>query len=155
MIDWGSRPVNFYTRQNKEYEKIWYDKLFLSSKLNSPTEVPPTLEQFPEFIQKYLSEVNLPIYAELAKEKDITAEGREHLNCQKFKINLNAANQDVFVELRQIDPVYAVTNDPTLVKNVDFMNQAKNYSREIAIVSNSLQENLETKPESSPRLKLK
>ncbi len=38
MMSWGEKPVNFHTQQHNEYEKLWYDRLFLSSELHSPKE---------------------------------------------------------------------------------------------------------------------
>lgn len=171
MISWGEKPVDFHTQQTQEYEKIWYDKLFLSSKLNPPNEISPTLEMFPGFVQKYLREVNLPIYARLSKEKDISDETKREINGRKFKVSVNEANQgllrdlgviqgevagsDVFVELRDIDPVYAVTNEPSLAENQEFLSRKREYAREISIVSDTLKENDEPSKESQAHIKFR
>lgn len=89
MLAWGERPVDFHTQQNREYEKIWYEKLFLSKELNSPNEVSPTLEMFPKFVQRYLREVNLPVYARLSIAKETSTEARREMNGRKYKVSVS------------------------------------------------------------------
>ena len=171
MINWGEKPVDFHTQQHNEYEKLWYDRLFLSSELNPPSEVCPTLEMFPSFMQKYLRESNLPIYATLSKEKQLSPEIRREINHLKFEVGANEGNQELLhtlgvtqdkvvgantlVELRDIDPIYAVTNDPSLAENSEFILRKKEYVTEIAIISKTLKENNEPGGELSSNIKLK
>lgn len=171
MINWDEKPVDFYTQQHEEYEKIWYEKLFLSSELNFPNEVPPTLEMFPDFVQKYLREFNLPIYADLSKEKNLSSEIKREINNRKFKVHVSEENQgllrslgviqdgvigvDTLVELCDIDPVYAVTNDPSLAENEEFRSRKQRYANEIAIISDALKETDEPSRESSSHLKFR
>lgn len=171
MIAWGDKPVDFHTQQNKEYEKIWYERLFLSSELNDPSEVPPTLEMFPDFVQKYLRDTNLPIYAQLSKEKDMSREARRELNDHVFKVRITKANLDLLsslggidegaigtdlhVELRNIDPIYAITNDLLLTENTEFLLRKKKYANEIAIISDAFKDSGEQDRERRPYFKLR
>lgn len=171
MISWGEKPVDFHTQQHNEYEKLWYDKLFLSSELNPPNEISPTLEMFPNFVQKYLRKFNLPIYATLSKEKNLSAEIKQEINNRKFEVSVNEGNQellhslgvtqdkvvgtDILVELRNIDPVYAVTNDSSLAENPEFILRKKEYATEIALIFKTLKENDELGGELNSRIKIK
>lgn len=171
MIIWGEKPVTFHTEQNQEYEKIWYEKLFLSSELNPPDEVPPTLAMFPEFIQNYIQETNLPVYAHLSKEKNLNFETAQEITNRKFDVNVteNNANfleslgvivdksvrENVSVKLRDIDPIHAIMHDPGLAQDKEFLTRKEKYAREINIVSRAIKENNEYKREMKQGFKLK
>ncbi|MBP7811220.1 MAG: hypothetical protein KA054_00015 [Candidatus Moranbacteria bacterium] len=171
MVIWGDKPIDFHTQQNQEYEKIWYEKLFLSSKLNDPNEVPPTLEMFPDFIQKYLRDTNLPIYAHLSREKDLSSEIRKGINDREFRVHVTETNLDLLcslgvvqdedvetstsVKLRDIDPIYAITNDQSLAENTEFLSRKIKYADEIAITFAALRENIEKDKELHPHIKLR
>ena len=151
MIQWGEKPIDFHTEQVKQSEKLWYDTLFSSSRVNPPTEIPPTLNKFPEFMQEYLKSENLPIYAELSKKKILRDELRHELNEQEFKVIVTSSNKEhlrelgligddgeigeqVSIKLKHIDPIYAVTNDPKLIEQSEFQIYRNRYMEEIKIV---------------------
>lgn len=154
MINWGDRSINIYSKQTAPYEHIWYEELYGSKELKPPTEIPPTLEMFPDFMQQYIIEANLPIYAELSKEKEPPGIGKIEINNKQLRIVITEINEGylrslgvignksvgehTLVELRHIDPVYAITNQPSLVSDPEFYLRKKRYSREISIISGSL-----------------
>ncbi len=157
MIRWGQRPVDFTTEQSQEFEKLWYDTLFSSSRINPPSELSPTLNMFPEFMKDYLKSTNLPIYAELSKKKIIRDNFRHLLNEKELIITVSTFNRErlsaqgliedgvalgekVSVKLKHIDPVYAVTNEPDLIEDKEFVPYRQKYMEEIDIVLNTLTE---------------
>lgn len=154
MLKWGEKPVDFHTQQHREYEKIWYDKLFSSSEVDPPVEIPPTLSMFPGFAQQYLRDADLPIYATLSKEKIISEDLRKEINDRKFNVDVTEANRGLLrslgviqdedagtsvpIELGAIDPIYALTNEPSLAENAEFRSKKQKYADEMAIVSEAL-----------------
>lgn len=70
-------------------------------------------------------------------------------------IREKTAETSVLVRLRDIDPVYAVTNDPSLAEDTEFLSEKKRYASEIAVVSNILKENGEPSKEPSSHLKFR
>lgn len=155
MLQWDKKPVDFHTEQNGQHEKFWYDKLFSSSQVNPPTEVPPTIEMFPEFIQEYLRTANLPVFAELSKTKIIKDGLRHELNEREFKVQVTSGNIDqlfkfglisdsvaigeqISIKLKDIDPVYAITNEPTLAESSEFGESKGLYVDELKIVYDAL-----------------
>lgn len=152
MTRWGEKSVDFHTEQTEQSEKLWYDTLYSSSRVNSPIEIPPTLDRFPEFVQKYLRLYNLPIYAELSKRKILKKEFRRKLNERKFQVKVTDGNKEhlcelglvensakmgrrVFVKLKYIDPIYAISNEPKLIKQSEFQIYRNRYKNEVEIVS--------------------
>lgn len=152
MIRWGEKPVDFHTEQNKQSERLWYDTLYSSSRINPPTEIPPSLDSFPEFMQEYLKSENLPIYAELSKKKILRNELRHELNEREFQIKVVDGNREhlielglieggvetrekVSIKLKYIDPIYAVLNEPKLIEQPEFQVYRNRYRDEIQIVS--------------------
>lgn len=150
MLQW-SEPVDFHTEQTEQFEKLWYDTLFSSEQVNSPTEIPPVLTMFPKFVQKYLRADNLPIYAKLAKNKILKDDLRHELNEREFKVRVTNSNREQLrelgiigenieigeqtsVKLKHIDPIYAVTNEPELIENPEFRRFKDVYASELKIV---------------------
>lgn len=157
MLEWGQKPIDFHTEQTKQSEKLWYDKLFSSTRIHPPTEIPPVLSMFPKFMQEYLQIDNLPIYAELSKKKILRDELKHELNEQELDIKITdnnrqqlrelgliedgvAVGESVSVKLKHIDPVYAVTNEPGLAENLEFQRFKDRYGREVSIVSEIMSE---------------
>lgn len=150
MLNWGMEPVDFHTTQTQEFERVWYDTLHASTTIRPPSEVPPTLSSFPKFVQDYLVAHNLPIYAEISKKKVLPA-GTEHtLNEQEIELAVTAENIDslkklgivdesvgegrISVKLKYVDPIYAVTNEPTLFEDAEFRKRTTAYERELTLV---------------------
>lgn len=148
MIRWGDMPVDFHTEQSQEFEKLWYDTLFSSSRVNPPIEIPPTIEKFPKHMQGYLANNNLPAYWLLSKEKTIPTKIQNILNNHLLLIADSAANRLQFqngdikyykeapnrklsVKLKYLDPVYAITNEPNLLNDLDFSPYIQKYFKEI------------------------
>ncbi len=146
MIDWNS-VVKIETDQNREHEKIWYEQLYQSKEIKDPIEIPPSLADFPLFIQKYLLKVNLPIYAILTQKKERILDVKD-LNAKKFQINISNENRGRLIKLGvidkdtqaatslvsmiNIDPVYSLTNDLSLIGNSDFLMKKKEYRIELS-----------------------
>jgi len=151
MLDWGKTPVDFHTEQTQEFERLWYDTLFSSSRVKPPTEIPPLLSMFPKFMRQYLRTNNLRTYAELSRKKILGDDLRHQLNEREFKVPITAGNrellrklgviedatigEDVSVKLKYIDPVYAITNEPELFKDPEFRRLKASYASELKIVS--------------------
>ncbi len=157
MIRWGQKPVDFQTEQTYEHERLWYDTLYSSSRINPPTEIPPRLSQFPAFMQSYLREQNIPIYAMLSREKLISDELSKELNDYEISVKINDGNrgyldelglvedkieigESILIKLKYIDPVYAVSNDPELLTDPEFTAYRDIYSQEIKVMSESIAE---------------
>lgn len=157
MIRWGEKPVDFHTEQTRQSEKLWYDTLYSSSRINPPIEIPPTLGKFPEFMQEYLRFDNLPIYAEFSKKKILRSELRHELNEREFKVKVTDGNKEhlrelgliegdietgerVSIKLKWIDPIYAMLNEPELVEQDEFQRYRNRYMDEIKIVSDVVSE---------------
>lgn len=158
MIRWGEKPVDFHTEQAKQSEKLWYDTLHSSSRINPPTEIPPTLDRFPEFMQAYLKSDNLPIYAELSKKKILRDELRHELNEQELRVKVTDGNEEhlrelgliesgvgvgemISIKLKHLDPIYAVSNEPKLTEQSEFQIFRARYENEIKVVSDVISEN--------------
>lgn len=110
---------------------------------------------FPDFIQQYLREANLPIYADLSKEKIISGDLKKEINGRKFGVAVSESNQSILrnfgviqeeavgtealVELQHIDPIYAITNDSSLSENKEFCSRKQKYESEIGIVLDVLE----------------
>ena len=152
MLEWGQTPVDFHTEQTQEFERVWYDTLFSSSRVNPPVEVPPTLEMFPRFIRQYLRADNLGVYAELSRKKILSDELRHELNEREFSVAVTPGNREQLrelgvigenisigteasVKLKYIDPIYAITNEPELAQNSEFKELKREYADELKIVS--------------------
>lgn len=161
MIRWGEKLVDFHTEQIKQSEKLWYDTLYSSSRINPPIEIPPFLNSFPEFMQEYLKSENLPIYGELSKRKVLRNELRHELNEREFQVRVTDSNKKHFIELgliesgaetgekisvklKHIDPVYAVSSEPKLVEQTEFQVYRNQYWEEIRIVSDIASERTNT-----------
>ncbi len=157
MIQWGEEPVDFHTEQTKQSEKLWYDTLFSSSGINPPTEIPPTLDVFPEFVREYLRSDNLPIYAELSKKKVLRGKLHRELSERELKVKVTDVNKEylhelgviddavkvgeqTMVKLKHIDPVYTVTNEPKLIEQTEFQMCRGMYEDEIKVVSDVVKE---------------
>lgn len=159
MARWGEAPVNFHTEQTQEHERLWYDTLYASSRVNPPTEIPLTLDQFPTFMQTYLEAGNLPVYATLSKKKTLSEKLRRELNEQEMRVKVTDGNREhlcqlglieektvigehVVMKLKYVDPVYAITNDPELLAEPDFEAYKDVYASEIKIISKALVEEM-------------
>jgi len=171
MIRWGEEPVDFHTEQTQEYERLWYDTLYASSRINPPTEIPPELDRFPTFMQTYLKENNLPTYAMLSKKKVLSEELRRELNEREIRVKVTDGNRDylhelgliegktatedhVLIKLKHIDPIYAISNDPELAVKPEFQIYQEKYAQEIKIISETLTETGEhTREIKEPRMK--
>lgn len=150
MLHWKKRSVDFHTEQTQEFEKLWYDSLLASTHIKPPTEIPPTLAMFPEFIQQYLRESSLPVYAELSKIKMLKRELRHELNEREFDVPITEGNLEILqktgvvsgsvaskkysVKLRDIDPIYASTNEPSLLDIHEFLADNSTYTEELKII---------------------
>ncbi len=152
MIRWGERVVDFYTEQGEQFEELWYDTLRSSSRINPPIEIPPTIDSFPEFMQEYLKTDNLPIYIEISKKKTLKNRLRHELNEREFHVKITDSNKEylcqlglnkrdtqtgekVSLKLKYIDPIYAISNDPELIKQPDFQIFRDKYNEEMKIIS--------------------
>lgn len=157
MLDWNNSPIDFHTEQTKQSEKLWYDSLFSSSRINPPTEITPKLNMFPKFIQDYLRADDLTIYTELSKEKIISDNLRNELNEREFNTRITMGNEKqlrelgiigdateignkIPIKLKHLDPIYAVTNDPGLIDNPEFKKLKNNFKGEIDIMSSNASE---------------
>lgn len=156
MVDWGTKPVDFHTTQTEASAKVWYDTLQDSTKINPPTDIPPTLSMFPSFVREYLKTYNLPIYTKLSRNKIIPKESRHDLNEREFDISVSSENINILkrlgvvsdtavegpvpVKLKYIDPIYALTNEPNLVDDPEFRCSKGAYSTEMSLVSDCLNE---------------
>jgi len=155
MLQWGRDSVDFHTEQEKQSEKLWYDRLFSSYGVNAPTEIPPTLSKFPAFMQEYLRDDNLPTYAKLSQCKVSSENDTSALNDLTFEVRITSENIEqlhtlelikkdtavgdvVSLSLEHIDPVYAVTNEPGLVDAPEFCRCKDWYAEELRIVSKVL-----------------
>lgn len=157
MLQWGRAPVDFHTEQTEQFERLWYDTLFSSSGINPPTEIPPVLAMFPDFVREYLQAENLPIYVELSQKKIIGDELRHELNEREFEVKVTVGNkaqlrtlglaedavelgETVRVKLKHIDPIYATTNEPRLIDYPEFARWKEVYASELRIVSDVISE---------------
>ena len=146
MIDW-SGVVKIETDQNRKHEKIWYERLYQSKEIKNPNEIPPSISDFPLFMQKYLLKVDLPIYALLSQKKERISDAKD-LNTKQFQINISNENRERLIKLGvinknvqnttspvsmiNIDPIYALTNDLALINNPDFLTKKKEYRIEFS-----------------------
>lgn len=156
MVDWGAKQVDFHTVQKEDPVKGWYDTLRGSTKINPPTDIPPTLSSFPAFVQEYLTAHNLPVYAELSRKKMISKEARHDLNELAFDVQVSGDNADTLkrlgviknnaqegqvpVKLKDIDPVYALTNEPRLFDGAEFRRSKVQYEDVMTLVSDCMNE---------------
>ncbi|MBI3337631.1 MAG: hypothetical protein HY005_03390 [Candidatus Staskawiczbacteria bacterium] len=156
MIDWGTEPVNFYTEQNQEFELVWYDTLYASTKIKPPIDIPLTLSMFPDFVQMYLKKYNLPIYAKLSKSKITSKNRRRYLNEKEFNVDVSKENiaylkrigvirdivteGQISVKIKFIDPIYALTNEPKLFNDAEFIKYKEAYMDALTIIRKSLDE---------------
>ena len=62
MIHWGEKGLGLYTGQTKSHQSIWYDRLQQSKNIEPPTEIVPTIEDFPDFIVGRLINIDFPAY---------------------------------------------------------------------------------------------
>jgi hypothetical protein len=155
MIEWGEKSVDFHTEQTKQSEKMWYSALYSSVCINPPIEISPSLNKFPAFMQEYLKSDNLPIYGELSKSKILKNELRHELNEQEFPVEVTNGNKEhfielglienetkigenIFIKLKYIDPIYAVSNEPELIEQSEFQIYKNLYGKEMQIVYDSV-----------------
>lgn len=154
VVKWGDKEIDFHTEQKQEFEKLWYDTLFSSSRINPPTEIPPKLSMFPEHMQNYLKEFNLPIYRKLAIIKLGHKRENLELKSESFYVSKNEYNKSgtrqngftpnidtnendlILLKIEQIDPVYAVTNNESLISLESFKFYKEKYEAEIAALQN-------------------
>lgn len=152
MINW-SRKVTIDTNQNKKHEKIWYQELYQSSEIKKPVEIPRDISVLPSFMQKYILNVNLPIYSILSLKKEIVVSAKK-LNSTMFRINISNRNKrsliqlgvvdeniklgKVMISMEDIDPIYSVTNDLNLINNKDYVNKKNKYKIELTQIKVTL-----------------
>lgn len=155
MIRWGEEGISFYTNQKRPHDLLWYSELYLSTQINPPIEVSPTLSEFPEFVQRLVKSVELPVYGRLSQKK-IGLEGNLNLNEFEFELNCVPAKirtQEIkwlgvirndFEEIKQklklkiIDPIYAITNHPGLFNDEEFKEIKKEYLNEMSVVREAI-----------------
>ncbi|OGI72906.1 hypothetical protein A3G48_02195 [Candidatus Nomurabacteria bacterium RIFCSPLOWO2_12_FULL_40_42] len=146
MIHWSGK-IKIETNQNRKHEKIWYQRLYQSSEIKEPVEIPSRLSDFPSFMRKYILNVNLPIYAILSLKKSKVFDTKK-LNLSKLIIDVQPENKKRLMDLgvvgkstkfgkelvlmKDIDPIYAVTNDVSLMDDPDFISRKIAYKIELA-----------------------
>lgn len=135
---------------------MWYDTLYASTRIIPPTDVPPTLSMFPDFVQEYVKDYNLSIYGNLSSRKTIPESMKHELNEQEFDVRVSNENINMLkklgvisevmgegtvpVKLKYIDPIYALTNDPQLFEDPVFRQLKAEYIDSLTIVHDSLDE---------------
>jgi hypothetical protein len=172
MVRWGKKPVDFHTEQKKQFEKIWYDTLYSSSGVNPPIEIPPTIGQFPLFMQEYLRSENLVVYAHLSRKKLFGNKSGKEINECEFRVGVTEGNKEYLqkigivgdqVEMKErvsmklwlIDPIYALTNDPSLVDQNGFKKCADVYKEEMNIMKESLLEKREQRNDHNEKIRFR
>ena len=152
MIDWGREPIDFHTTQHHEASRLWYDSLRQSTRIKPPAEIPMPIGMFPDFIQDYLARAYLPAYYKLAAQKILSRLGKTHLNNIAVEMEITPKNREILtrlgvlaesakdgvgvVPLKFIDPVYAVSNDPSLLTDAAFRKKKTAYDTELALAIN-------------------
>lgn len=150
MLSWAVQSVDCHTTQRTASSTKWYARLRDSTGICPPTEIPPPLSMFPKFIQEYLYEKSIPAYLDLASRKHAHQSFKKELNDLAFSVAVernnaerlsllgvmtHSAGEHADIELRYIDPLYAVTNDPALLCNEQFRLRKRAYSRELELAT--------------------
>lgn len=81
---------------------LWYEKVLSSHEIIKPNVPPLSINKFPSCIQKYLSNIALPIYKQLCLS-------RHRLNVLNYSTNLKR-DRIPFQNYKTIDPIYFAAN---------------------------------------------
>lgn len=160
MIKWGDEKVDFHTEQKRPHDLIWYNELYSSTEVNPPNEIPPAISEFPKFVQDFIKSIDLPVYARLSQKK--IGRENEH-NFNEFNLSIDVVKNKIrelsklgvvsadskenkqLIELKMIDPVYAVTNQSDLFYDEKFRKTKSEYFDAINIVHEEIKKIRENK----------
>jgi hypothetical protein len=84
---------------------LWYEKVLSSQEIIKPDISPLSVNKFPSCMQKYLSNIALPIYKKLCLSKN-------RLNALDYSANLKR-DRIPFQNYKTIDPIYFAANKHT------------------------------------------
>lgn len=150
MIRWARSPTKISAEQKRPQDLIWYDTLMESTEIKPPLEILPKLVDFPLGVRENLKKVDLPIYFKLFREAN-RMKGKTGLDQKKYLIkisgNLNSKLTDIgikidqkrkeaHVTIRDIDPIFSILYNPSLLKNNKFLLRENYYKEEIFLVKN-------------------
>lgn len=126
MLQWrGNEIAQLHTRQEKAHYRVWYDTLITSRGIKPPTEVPPKLGAFPDFLARHLVEVDLPIYFKVFNhEYRVRSEGK-------------LLDQEISSDgktLRDIDPIFATLSEPQLMFDPEFRAKNADYGNILELI---------------------
>jgi len=148
MLSWGKRELKL-TRSDHEFnDLVWYDKLASSEGIEPPLEIPPTLSDFPASVKIHLDHGDIPQYSRLYRSQN-RIEIDDDSKFRRFEIRISSqeASQRLTrlgvissestapsITIQDIDPVYALLNNPELVLDDEYMSRKKEYSDTINIL---------------------
>jgi len=144
MIKWGSAgkklEINQPTLNN------WFDRVQNSTGIAQPSEISPTLDDFPDFIVKHLKEVELPAYYEMFNHPNRVKPNEDSLQKpislhleKKTKLGLREIGEKGIVKVELsiffLDPIYSIVSKPRLMKDDEFLKTNKRYLPTLNIIN--------------------
>ena len=119
MISWGKSGKKLHTGRTDV--SAWFERVQNSTKIDPPYEIPPALDDFPDFIARHLINAELPAYFEM-----FTHASRVKPSVPSFQrqIEVPGVNNDHSVKrnIFDIDPIYFWLSTQNAGRNFkDFM----------------------------------
>jgi hypothetical protein len=115
VLSWDANDVDFDIVKLGPDKRLWYDTLDTSTGVKLPKEVPLPLSHFPDFVQRQLLQVEIPIYFSLLR-KTQTFASTDLIGSTEIDIEVTDTNIDVLKKVGVI-PIDTSTGQQTLSIN--------------------------------------
>lgn len=138
MVRWGRMGKKVVIEQSQMDE--WYKEVIESDGINDPSELSPSLTDFPRKISEHLRDVEIPIYGLMSQNPNIIRAGAKSLikNIQLIKgINPNRLEElgiiscpDTFppsLRISDIDPVFYLLAHRKAIYDREFLETNRSY----------------------------
>ncbi|MFA6754141.1 MAG: hypothetical protein WCR84_03230 [Candidatus Paceibacterota bacterium] len=102
MLYCSEKKFNKLIKQISPHSILWYEKVLSSQEIIKPNISPLSINKFPSCVQKYLSNIALPIYRQLCLSQ-------HRLDVLSYSTNLKH-DRISFQNYKTIDPIYFAAN---------------------------------------------
>ena len=148
MINWTKPLVKVSSEQERSQDLIWYDTLMKSTNIKPPVELLPRLADFPSAVKENLKKIDFPVYFKLfgkmeriqgqmgLDQKQYSVKVPENLKL-KFSdagIKVGQGEGEANVTIQDVDPVFSVLYNPSLLKNKAYLARKRYYEEEFSLV---------------------
>lgn len=143
MIHWGEGNLHLDPTANT----TWFARIAASGGVQPPTEIPLILKEFPDFVQKQLTQKDIPAYVRLMRHPamitnkgindisfDLPVFPQDRKKLHKLGVIDEKMGSKSRVTIRDIDPVFALSREPQLAINPSYLKRKEAYADVIKII---------------------